>query len=206
MRFLKQDIRPLMPRVTQTRSLVMMLALLLLAGCAGSAPPQTFDLTAPKDGLAAGQGRGLLVVAEPTTLQALDSTRILVMTRAGSLAYLPDAQWSDRLPKLLQVRLIQTFENGKRIQAIGRPGDRLVPVAQLNSEIRAFGLDEKTGEAVIELSVKIVNDRTGRIQAGQIFITRIPAGGSDGSVVSAALDLATQALLRDVVRWVSGRI
>ena len=201
----EQSGRPV-KRGSRIRGLVAACALLALGGCGGGAPPQTFDLTAPKDGLSAGTGRGLLVVGEPTALQALDSTRILVMTSSGSLAYLPGAQWSDRLPKLLQVRLIQTFENGKRIQAVGRPGDRLVPVAQLNSEIRAFGLDEKTGEAVIEMSVKIVNDRTGRILAGQVFSSRIPAGGNDGPVVSAALDLATQALLRDVVRWVSARI
>ena len=178
-----------------------------LSACGGGAPPATYDLTAPREGLSSGRGRGLLVVAEPQALQALDSNRIVIRTSEGGIAYLPDAQWSDRLPKLIQTRLIQTFENGARIQAVGRPGDRLVPVAQLNSEIRSFGIDEKTGEAVIELSVKIVNDRSGRILAGQVFTSRVPSGGSiSGPVASAALDLATQALLRDVVRWVSARI
>ncbi|OYU46925.1 MAG: hypothetical protein CFE31_19235 [Rhizobiales bacterium PAR1] len=181
--------------------------LLALSACGGGAPPATYDLTAPRDGLSSGRGRGLLVVAEPQALQALDSNRIVIRTSEGGIAYLPDAQWSDRLPKLIQTRLIQTFENGARIQAVGRPGDRLVPAAQLNSEIRSFGIDEKTGEAVIELSVKIVNDRSGRILAGQVFTSRVPSGGSvSGPVASAALDLATQALLRDVVRWVSARI
>lgn len=181
--------------------------LLALSACGGGAPPATYDLTAPREGLSSGRGRGLLVVAEPQALQALDSNRIVIRTSDGGIAYLPDAQWSDRLPKLIQTRLIQTFENGARIQAVGRPGDRLVPVAQLNSEIRSFGIDEKTGEAVIELSVKIVNDRSGRILAGQVFTSRVPSGGSiSGPVASAALDLATQALLRDVVRWVSARI
>lgn len=179
-------------------------AMTALAACTASAPPATFDLTAPRDGIAAGRGRGLLVVAEPQALAALDSNRILVMT-GGGIAYLPDAQWSDRLPKLIQVRLIQTFENGRRIQAVGRPGDRLMPAAQLNSEIRTFGIDEKTGEAVVELSVKIVNDRTGRILAGEVFTSRAPAG-SGGPAATAALDQATQAVLRDIVRWVSARI
>ena len=179
-------------------------AMLLVAACSSGAPPATFDLTAPRDGLASGRGRGLLVVAEPQALAAIDSNRIIVMT-GGGIAYLPDAQWSDRLPKLIQTRLIQTFENGRRIQAVGRPGDRLVPAAQLNSEIRTFGIDEKTGEAVVELSVKIVNDRTGRILAGEVFSSRVPSA-SGGPAATAALDAATQNLLRDVVRWVSSRI
>lgn len=181
--------------------------LLAVAGCSSGSAPATYDLTAPVDGLASGRGRGLLVVAEPLALQAIDSNRIVIRTRDGGIAYLPDAQWSDRLPKLLQTRMIQTFENGRRIQAVGRPGDRLVPTAQLNSEIRTFGIDERTGEAVIEMSVKIVNDRSGRILAGQLFSSRVPAGGtSSGPAATAALDLATQSLLRDIVRWVSARI
>jgi len=179
-------------------------AVLFVAACSSGAPPATFDLTAPRDGLASGRGRGLLVVAEPQALAAIDSNRIIVMT-GGGIAYLPDAQWSDRLPKLIQTRLIQTFENGRRIQAVGRPGDRLVPAAQLNSEIRTFGIDEKTGEAVVELSVKIVNDRTGRILAGEMFSSRVPSAAG-GPAATAALDAATQNLLRDVVRWVSARI
>jgi cholesterol transport system auxiliary component len=177
-----------------------------LAGCGGAAPPPTFDLAAPRDNLGARPGQGLIVVAEPSALAAIDTNRLIVMTRGGGLAYLGDAQWSDRLPKLVQVRLIQTFENAKRLTAVGRPGDRLLPVAQLNSEIRRFGIDEATGEAVIEMSVKIVQDRTGRILAGNIFTRSVPAGGSGGPLAAAALDLAMQEMLRDIVRWTSSRI
>lgn len=182
------------------------LVALAVAGCGGGPPPATFDISAPRDGLKARPGRALIVVAEPSALAALDTNRLIVMTRGSGIAYLPDAQWADRLPKLLQVRLIQTFENAKRITGVGRPGDRLLPAAQVNSEIRRFGLDEASGEAVIELSVKIVNDRSGRIVAGNIFTRRVPAGGSTGPTAAAALDLATQDILRDVVAWVSSRI
>lgn len=175
---------------------------MLLSACAGGSAPSTFDLTAPKDGLARGKGRGLLVVAEPQALQAYDSDRIIVKTREGGIAALPNAQWADRLPRLMQTRLIQTFENASRITAIGRPGDRLVPAAQLNSEIRAFALDEATGEVVVEMSVKIVNDRSGRILAGQVFTSRVPSAGA----VPSALDLAMQSVFRDIVRWASGRV
>jgi cholesterol transport system auxiliary component len=178
----------------------------LLAACGGSSPPPTFDLVAPRDQLGARPGRALIVVAEPSALAAIDTNRLIVMTRGGGLAYLGDAQWSDRLPKLVQVRLIQTFENAKRLTAVGRPGDRLLPAAQINSEIRRFGIDESTGDAVIEMSVKIVQDRTGRILAGHIFTRSVPAGGSGGPVAAAALDLAMQEMLREIVRWTSARI
>jgi len=184
----------------------VLLGLLALNACAGSAPPRTFDLIAPQEVASSGKGRALLVVAEPSALQALDTMRILVTTRGNGLAYLPDAQWADRLPKLFQARLIQSFENGRRLQAIGRPGDGLVPAAQLNTDIRRFGYDEASGEAVIEMSVKIINDRTGRILAATLLTSRVPVAGNDAESVSAALDAASQSLLRDIVAWVSTRI
>lgn len=177
-----------------------------LSACAGS-PPPTYDLSAPRDGLVRSGSRTLVVVGEPQALSALDSNRIVITTGDGSLAYLPAGQWADRLPKLVQSRLIQSFENAHRIAAVGRPGDRLVPAVQLNSDIRRFGVDERSGEAVIEMSVKIVDDRSGKIRAGEIFTTRVPApNGTTAAGASAALDLAAQALMRNVVAWVSRRV
>jgi cholesterol transport system auxiliary component len=187
------------------RALDLVAATSLLAGCVGNAPPATFDITAPSEGLGSRPGRTLIVVTEPSALQALDTNRVMVMTRGG-IAYLGGVQWADRVPKLLQVRLIQTFENARRLTAVGRPGDRLLPAALINSEIRRFGIDEATGEAVIEISVKIVNDRSGRILAGQIFTKRISGASTEGASAVAALDLAAQGALRDIVAWVSSQI
>lgn len=177
-----------------------------LNACAG-APPPTYDLSAAREGLARSSSRTLVVVGEPQALSALDSNRIVITTGDGALAYLPAGQWADRLPKLLQARLIQSFENAQRLAGVGRPGDRLVPAVQLNSDIRRFGIDERSGEAVIEISVKIVDDRTGKIRAGELFMARVAApNGTTAAGASAALDLAAQALMRDVVAWVSRRV
>lgn len=180
-------------------------AALLLAGCSGS-PLTTYDLSAPRDGLAGSRSSRVIVVAEPTAIAALDSNRIVITTAGGALNYLPGGQWSDRLPKLLQVRLIEAFENGRRL-AVGRPGDRLVPSVQLNGEIRRFGIEEATGEAVIEMAVKIVDDRSGQVRAGEIFTARVPApAGTTAAGAAAALDLAAKGLMRQVVAFVSRRV
>jgi cholesterol transport system auxiliary component len=182
-------------------------ALLLALGACAGAPPATYDLSAARDGLARSRSRTLVVVGEPQALSVLDSNRIVITTSDGALNYLPAGQWADRLPKLMQARLIQSFENAQRIAAVGRPGDRLVPAVQLNSDIRRFGIEERSGEAVIEMSVKIVDDHTGKIRAGEVFSARVPApNGTSAAGASAALDLAAQALMRDVVAWVSRRV
>ncbi len=171
-----------------------------LAACGGQPQRTTFDLTAPGDVGRVGGARGQLVVNEPTATQALDTDRILVRDN-GVLSYLPDAQWADRLPRLFQTRLIQTFENASRLGSVGRPGDRVVADNALNVDIRSFGVEAATGEAVVEVTARIVSDRTGRVGAARAFSARLPVGSISGPASAVTLDLAMSQVLRELVKW-----
>lgn len=173
----------------------------LLAGCGGGSAPTTFDLTAPRDfGRIAGS-RATLMVQEPTAVQALDSDRVIVRDSSGALSFLGGAQWADRVPKLVQVRLIQTFENGSRLGAVARPGDRITPDVQLLTDIRSFNIDTASGMAVVEITAKLVGDRTGDIRRAKVFSVRVPAGAVDGAGAVQALDQALSKVLVEIVRW-----
>ena len=173
---------------------------LLLAGCGGGSAPTTFDLSAPRDFGRIGGGGGVLIVAQPTAVQALDSDRLIVKDSSGALSFLGGAQWADRVPNLVQTRLIQTFENGSRIAAVGRPGERIVPDFQLNTDIRAFNIDAASGQAVVEITAKLIGDRTGKVQRAKLFSARVPAG-ADGAGAAQALDQALSQVLIQIARW-----
>ena len=173
---------------------------LALSACA-SKPPQTFDLTAPARVSGARAVGGNLIVAEPVAVATLDGQRIVVKPNAGEVTYLPDAQWSDRLPKLLQAKIIEAYENSGRLKSVGRPGDRLSVDFQLVSEIRAFEIDAASGQARVELSAKIINDKTGKIAAAQVFSASRPVGAVSGTGATAALDQALAEVLSDLVSW-----
>jgi ABC-type uncharacterized transport system auxiliary subunit len=66
-------------------------------------------------------GCGKLVIAEPTALAVLDSDKIVVRSAPGETAQFSDARWEDRLPKLVQARILQSFENASRLRAVTRP-------------------------------------------------------------------------------------
>jgi cholesterol transport system auxiliary component len=185
---------------TGARVVALSLAL-ALAGCAGQPARTTFDLTAPVDVRRSGGLSGQIVINEPTTVQALDTDRILVRESAGSLAYLPDAQWADRMPRLVQTRLIQTFENASRLGRVGRPGDRVVPDYALNLDIRSFGIESATSEAVVEITARLVSDRTGRVVSARGFSARQSVGSISGPQAAAALDQALSQVLRQIVLW-----
>jgi cholesterol transport system auxiliary component len=186
-----------------------LLTVLLLSACGtlGSRAPDTYDLTAPTDIKTLKPGRAQIVVSLPTALQALDSERILLRPRGAQVTYIAGAQWADRLPQLLQARLIQTFENAHRIGTVGRPEDKLVADVNLAIEIRNFEIDLSNGtNAVVSVSARMVSEQGGKIVAANIFTASIPAGGTDGAHASAALDQAMQRVLADIVVWTATKI
>jgi cholesterol transport system auxiliary component len=194
-----------LPRARLLRLVSVIILSALASACGGGqAQRTTYDLTAPADIGRVGGSRAQLVINEPTTVQALDTDRILVRDN-GALAYLPDAQWADRLPRLFQTRLIQTFENAQRLGGVGRPGDRVVADFAVNVDIRSFGVEAASGEAVVDVTVRIVSDRTGRVGAARAFNARLPVGSVTGQASAVTLDLAMSQVLREIVRW-AGRV
>src|SRR6266567_8414031 len=184
------------------RAAVLALAVALSA-CGGQAPP-TFDLNAPQTlTKARGAGRGQLVVAEPTALSVLNTDRIVIRTQ-GEIAYLSRAQWSDRLPRLVQSRIVEGFENGSRLRAVGTPGDKLAADYQLVTDVRAFHVSVASEPmAEVEISAKMVSDRGGRVLAAKVFRASVPAASTEGPDAVSALDEAFQRVITDLVAWAS---
>jgi cholesterol transport system auxiliary component len=191
---------------------VLALAGLMLAGCAvlfPGPPPATFDLRAPGQAAARhGALHGVLVVETPTAIQALDSQHIVARTAGGQITYVPSSQWSDRLTSLVQARIIDAFENAGQMRAVGRPGDHLAADYDLISDIRNFGVDASSGTplAHVQLAVRIVGNRSGRVIAGKIFDARIPVTAVTGAAATAGLQQALDRVLAEIVRWTAARI
>lgn len=178
--------------------------MIVAAACSVSTPIPTYDLIAPRDFGQVRPARGLIEVTVPNALQSLDTEKIVVEPSPGVVTYLADAQWSDRLPKLLQARIIEAFENGARIRTVARAGERVNADVQLVTDIRQFGIEGK--DAVVELSVKLIGARGGRINAAKVFSARVPAPATADGAAASALNEALSAVLVDMVRWTAGKI
>jgi cholesterol transport system auxiliary component len=179
---------------------------LAIGGCAAPAALTTFTLSAPEQPVS-GPVRlpGLLLVSVPTAIQILSTERIVVRDQGGSLSLLPGVQWADQLPALLQSRLVATFENTSRLGSVSRPGDRVTPDYQINIEIRRFEIDARTGEAVVELSIRAVAEATGQIAHARVFRGSAPVAAIEGGAAIASLDAALSEVLLDIVRWAGAR-
>jgi cholesterol transport system auxiliary component len=187
----------------------MLASLLVVSGCLGGSNKalDTFDLAVPEVQQGKRQQANVqILVAEPQALKILDSESIVVRESAASVAYLNGAQWSDRLPKIVQTRLVQAFENSRRFGGVGRPGEGLAIDYQILTDIRAFEIESgSAGNAVVRISAKLLNDRNGDVIASKVFEAQAPASSGNAGFVNA-LDAAFAQVASEIVAWASATL
>ncbi|QLF71429.1 membrane integrity-associated transporter subunit PqiC [Peteryoungia desertarenae] len=182
---------------------VLPVLLVGLSSCGTSTPPDTFDLSAIStvETSASARNRQLLI-ANPTALKALDSDQVLVRVSPSEIQYLSNSQWSDRLTLMVQSKLVQAFEDTERLGGVGIPGQGLAIDYQLITDIRAFEILTVGGDqAVVEISVKLLNDRNGTVRAQRSFRATAPARGAANEAYIQAMDRAFGEVTRDIVSW-----
>lgn len=189
----------------------MTLIALSLAGCtalSGVMPSDdTYELGVPEISGSRPVRRGTQVlVAEPQALKALDSQDIVVRTDALTIRYLGGSQWSDRLPRLVQMRLVQALQNSNRFVGVGLPGQGLAIDYQIVTEIRDFGLEAGDGTGHVAIAVKILNDRNGIVASERVFDQRVVAADDSNAAYVAAIDRAFDAVASEIVVWVTERL
>ncbi|KMO17188.1 ABC-type transport auxiliary lipoprotein family protein [Methylobacterium indicum] len=187
------------------RSGPVLAALLALAvgACGSGAVPTTFDLTALPGAARSGAARRSIVVAEPVGLQPFEADRIIVREPGGAVSYLGGGQWADRLPRLVQTRVIQSLENANRLKSVSRPGDKVAADTVLITELRAFDIDAGRREAVVDLSAKLLQESSGTVVAAKVFQARVPVAEVNAAVAANGLDRALSQVLADMVRWIN---
>jgi len=159
-----------------------------------SAPDEIRDLR--------GSSSAQILIATPMALDALNTNLIAVRPGPSTLSYYPDVQWADRLPNVFQAILSNAFENTGRVKAVGLPGQSLLINYQIVTEIRAFQAETAGSDtAVVEVSVKILDDRTGRVRSSRIFSGEQPISGDSVGTAVNGLDKANKAVVDEIVRW-----
>ena len=189
----------------------MMFFAAILSGCAlmtvgTSVPVSTYDLIAPSH--ISPRGKRLnhqLLVNDPITVRAFDTDKIVVRLHSGQITYFPQAVWTDRLPRLLQMRLVESLDNARVARAVGSRSERMSSAFSLSTQIRAFQLDANKGKAAahIHLFMKLLDERAGLVVAARGFKVIVPAANDDPESGVAALNQAFALIIRKVARWIA---
>ncbi|MDE3174616.1 MAG: membrane integrity-associated transporter subunit PqiC [Pseudomonadota bacterium] len=163
-------------------------------------PPQFLTLRAPRDFSALTPISAQIAVADLAAPVAFQTQRI--MSRAGpdSPLTLGEAQWTDATPKLLQLNLVEAFENAHLGGSVGLPLDSGAPDFQLMIELRRFEIDLAEHAAVIELAARLVG-KDGRVAAAKLFHGASDSAASDGEAAARALGAAFGQVASQIVEW-----
>lgn len=185
------------------RPILLALPLLAaLAGCGSKADNDTFDLSITPAGQGPIARNRQILVPEPTALKLLNSEQVVVRVSQSEIQYLSESRWGDRLPALVQSKLVEAFENSKRLGGVGKPGQGLAIDYQVVTDIRAFEVSASSPRvAVVEISAKLLNDRNGSVRAQNVFRATAPVSGAENRNYIEALDRAFARVGADIVDW-----
>jgi cholesterol transport system auxiliary component len=196
--------------------LVLLAAAVALAGCGDILPkplppPALYRLTAASNFPAAGTSSPTqLQIDVPLADAALDSTRIALSRSATTLDYFADAAWTDRLPLLLQTRLLESFQNAHRLVAVAggtasaAHGDvvLLVNLSHFEAQYGASGPPQWR----IELNADLVSAADRKVIASRIFRASLPATENNMTAIVDSADQAWRGVAAQIVDWSAGTL
>lgn len=178
-----------------------------LTGGGPKTPPRIFELAAAKafPGLNRRPDAQLLVL-EPTALSELDTEKILVRRPDWEGPPPVAAHWPDMLPKVVQARIVQSFENAHYMKALGRVPEGTRGDFRLLIDIRSFQVSGGAGSAAeVELAGKIVSAE-GRVVDARMFRASTPVATLDAEVTAKALSDTFERIATEIVLWACATI
>jgi phospholipid/cholesterol/gamma-HCH transport system substrate-binding protein len=142
-----------------------------------------------------------LVVGDVNSILVFDTQKILIRSGAGTYSNIENAQWADNLPKLIQARILQSFENAHQLGAVSRPLEQLTVQYRLELAIRSFQITlQPSPNALVELAARLVSDK-GAVTDARMFTATIPAKSTAAADAVAALNQAFLQVSGAIVAW-----
>ncbi|HEY2211525.1 MAG TPA: MlaD family protein [Bradyrhizobium sp.] len=172
-----------------------------MGGGASTAAKITYDLRAAQ-GFASPRTaiKGQLAIPEPTAVAMLETQRMLV-SPAKDQPEFADFIWADSIPKLLQARLIESFENYDIAHAPLRVSDAGQPDFQLLIDVRRFRIAvDSEPAAEIGLSARIV-DKNGKVIASRLFQESEKFDKVEPAAAVTAFNDGFARVAKDMVAW-----
>ncbi len=174
----------------------------MTGGARGPDTEKVFDITAA-DGFkpASEKLRGQMIVPQPTAIFQLDSQNILFRAKKDDAPLPPGARWADNLTRLMQSKVVQSFENAGYLGSVSQNADVVTAEFQLLIDIRNFQIittPEPTAD--VEYSAKIA-DTNGKILGAKLFKATAPAKSTESGPAVEALNAAFHESATELVTW-----
>lgn len=202
-------------KLLKRRQLLAIAAAAPLTACSpatlltGGKAQKVFVLTPARE-FTAGLARApwQLLVETPLANAAVDTPRIMLGETSNRMTYYSGATWADTGPDMMQTLLVESFENSRRIVAVGVERSGLRADFILKTDLRDFHANYKgqsthdtAPEATVRMNAKLVRLPRRNIVAGDTFEATVRATSPALDDIIKAFDAATGAVLRRIVEW-----
>ena len=194
----------------RTRPFGLALALLAtapLAGCVsfGAKPPPSLLTISSAASIPAGQTQSsataeTIIILVPAVSQGLATTRVPVQTSATDLAYIVNAQWVEP-PARLFARLLSDTISVKTGRVVLGAQSMLEPGARLSGELRAFGVEAGSLQAVVTYDAALIRGPESVVEKRR-FEARVAVTEIEAAPAGAALNQAANQVAAQVAEWV----
>ena len=193
-----------------TRLLPLALLLMTTSGCSvmgllsGGPDRDVFQLRQTGAVMSCNRTRAMeLVVEAPKAAGPIDSERILVRPNPLQIQYLPDAQWGDSVPVMVQTLLVRRLSDYDLYSHVGRAPLGSSGDYALLSEIGDFSAVVQGGGALVTLTMRaqIVNEMSARVVSRQNFTVSVPVASTATPALIDGFDRGGQQLVDQVATW-----
>jgi cholesterol transport system auxiliary component len=178
-----------------------------LAACSfGAKPPPSLLTLSSSVPVPVGQGQSSaaspsLSIQIPAVPQALATARVPVQTSDVDVQYLKDAQWVEP-PQRLFARLVSDTVTAKTGRVVLSPAQSIAdPGAQLAGELRNFGVDGRTREAVVTFDGALVREAGKQVDKRR-FEARVPVAEITPGAAAVALNQAANQVAGEIADWI----
>jgi cholesterol transport system auxiliary component len=186
-----------------------------LSGCSGlipgfGEPPQLYVLT-PKTTFRPDLPNvtAQLLVDTPTAPAEIDNARIALNRSPVTIDYFANAAWPDRVPLMVQLLLVESFQSTGRITAVGRESVGLRADYVLQPELRRFqaiyepdaAQQDKPPTVWVRFNARLVRMPEGVIIAQLTTERREQASRNTLTSIVRAFDEALGGAMKALVEW-----
>ncbi|WP_417518690.1 ABC-type transport auxiliary lipoprotein family protein [Minwuia sp.] len=143
-----------------------------------------------------------LVIEEPLAAGGLNTASIAFRPNPLEVQYFKDVRWTERVPKMVQTLLVESFENSGTIVSVGRQAIGLRADYSLLTEIREFQAERMAGGKVrVRINAKLIQQPRQIIVRSQSFEATVPDNAESMDATIKAWDGAIGRVMKDIVEW-----
>jgi ABC-type uncharacterized transport system auxiliary subunit len=149
-----------------------------------------------------------LMILMPTAPAAISTDRILIRQDPIAVTYLPDANWSDSVPQMLQSVLIRTLASDGRLGFVGAQGSGPIPNTVLLTRIDAFEVAAMADGRVdvrISFELTVLRDRDQRVLGTRRVAGSQIIANDRADTIARSFQQLLNDLLPQAAAWVLGR-